>query len=117
MPGLAAQSRGVANILKQYADGLRYLRDHPATLAVASQKAINSLFFSGGFQVIQVIIGERIFVMGEGGGISSGPALCADRHRHGAGPIWMRRFTGDRPQPMRVAIAISYFIAVAGIPP
>ncbi|MEZ4582851.1 MAG: MFS transporter [Caldilineaceae bacterium] len=115
VPGLAAQSRGVANILKQYADGLRYLRDHPATLAVASQKAINSLFFSGGFQVIQVIIGERIFVMGEGGGISLGLLFALTGIGTGLGPIWMRRFTGDRPQPMRVAIAISYFIAVAGI--
>lgn len=115
VPGLADQARGVTNVVRQYVDGLSYLRQNPETLAVATQKSVNSLFFSGGFQVIQVIIGERIFVMGEGGGISLGILFAMTGIGTGIGPILARRYTGDRTQPMRVAIGISYFIAVAGI--
>lgn len=114
-PGLAGQSRGVAAVYRQYMDGLRYLRDNPETLGLAVQKPINSLFFSGGFQVIQVIIGERIFVMGEGGGISLGLLFAMTGIGTGLGPILARRYTGDRGQAMRVAMAVSYFIAVIGI--
>ncbi|GIV79713.1 MFS transporter [Litorilinea aerophila] len=112
----AADSRGgVTQVFRQYVDGLRYLNQHRDVLLIAVQKAINSLVFSGGFQVIQVILGERIFVIGAGGGISLGILFAVNGVGTGFGPILARRLTGDRERPLRIAIGVSYLVAAAGI--
>ncbi len=112
---LAASDRGIANMFRQYGEGLSYLGRNRDILAIALQKPINSLFFSGGFQVIQVVLGERVFVMGEGGGISMGILFAITGIGTGIGPIWARRYTGDRDVPLRIAIGLGYLIAGIGI--
>ena len=43
--------RSVGAAVRQYLDGLRYLRQQPDFLAIASHKAAFSLVISGAFQV------------------------------------------------------------------
>ena len=105
----------VSQVYKAYVDGLRYLRDNTDILNIALQKSWSSLIFGGGFQVIQVVLGERIFVIGKSGGIGLGILFAAAGIGTGLGPIMARIFTGDENRPLRIAIAVSYFISIAGI--
>ena len=108
-------ARSISSAFNQYVDGLHYLHVHRDVLNISLQKAINSLFFAGGFQVILVIIGEQVFVIGEGGGISMGLLFAVTGIGTGVGPILARRFTGDRDRPLRVAVGLGYFVAAAGV--
>ena len=67
-PGLAGAERSMGAAVQQYFDGLRYLWRHKDFLAIALQKSAFSLAVSGGFQVVQVAVAERVFVIGESGG-------------------------------------------------
>jgi MFS family permease len=110
-----ADDRTVGAALRQYADGLRYLRDHRDILFIALNKSANSLFIAGAFQVFQVTISERVFVIGEGGGISLGLMYAAVGIGTGVGPIIIRRYIGDRDRSMRLALIVSYLISSAGL--
>ena len=114
-PGLVAHARGVVNVFRQYGEGLRYMGRHSDILVLALHKPLNSLFFSGGFQVIQVVLAERVFVLGEGGGVSMGILFAMTGIGTGIGPIWARRYTGDRDYPLRIAVGLAYLLAAAGI--
>ena len=114
-PALANAGSGLRHTLGQYLDGLRYLRSNRDIFRISMQKAINSLFFSGGFQVIAVILGQGLYVIGEGGGISLGILFAVTGIGTGIGPILARTFTGDRDYPLRVALGIGYFLATLGI--
>ena len=107
--------RSVIAAVRQYANGLRYLVRHKDTLAIALHKGAFALFVAGGFQVIQVAVAERIFVIGEGGGTSLGLIYAAMGVGTGLGPIAARRFTGDRDRPLRLAIGLSYLITALGL--
>jgi MFS family permease len=100
---------------RQYIDGLRYLRHHIDIFFIALHKSAISLLVSGGFQVVQVALTERVFVIGEGGGISLGLMYAAVGVGTGIGPILARRFTGDRDRSLRLAITLSYVITVVGL--
>lgn len=114
-PALDESSRTVRAALRQYLDGLRYLGQRLDILFISLHKAANALFIVGAFQVVQVALAERVFVIGEGGGVSLGLIYAALGIGTGAGPIIARRFTGDRDYPLRVAIAISYGISTIGV--
>jgi MFS family permease len=107
--------RSVASAIRQYIDGLRYLGRHKDTLAIALHKGAFGLFVAGGFQVVQVALAERVFVIGEGGGTSLGLIYGAMGVGTGLGPIIARRFTGDQDRPLRIAIGVSYLIAALGL--
>lgn len=115
VPALEGTDKSVAAALQQYLDGLRYLRHHADILIISLHKGANALLVSSGFQVLQVSIAERIFVIGEGGGISLGLMYAVAGIGTGIGPIIGRRFTGDRNHPLRRAIVISYLISVLGL--
>jgi MFS family permease len=114
-PALAGEDKTIIGGFRQYFDGLRYLRHHADIFVIALHKAANALFVMGAFQVVQVALAERIFVIGEGGGISLGLMFAAQGVGTGIGPILARRFTGDRDRPLRNAIAVSYVISFAGL--
>lgn len=114
-PALASSDKSVGAALRQYVDGLRYLRHHQDNLVINLHKGAFALTVSGGFQVIQVALADRVFVMGEGGGTSLGLMYAAVGVGTGIGPIIARRFTGDRDRSLRIAIALSYVIAAAGL--
>jgi MFS family permease len=115
IPEEASADLRPAAVLGEYVDGLRYLAAHPVILLVALHKAAISLMSNGAYQVIQVRIAERIFVIGEGGGISLGLLYAAAGIGTGLGPVLTRRLTGDRRRPMAVAIALGYAITAAGL--
>ncbi len=99
----------------QYMDGLKYLKDHRDILAISLHKSAVSLVVGGAFQVIQVILAERIFVIGENGGTGLGLLYAFAGIGTGVGPILARVFTGDRDRLLRLALALSYGIGVIGL--
>lgn len=101
--------------LRQYLEGLRYLKNNIEILVITTLKASRSLIVSGPLQVIQVVIAEQIFSIGGGGAISLGLMYALVGIGTGIGPIFARHFTGDRPRPLRNAIAISFLISSIGI--
>lgn len=101
--------------LKDYVEGLKYLRQHMDTFVVAMLKASMALSISGAFQVIQVALAEQVYPIGEGGGISLGLLYGVVGLGTGLGPIIARQFTGDRDRPLRVAIAWSYLVGAVGM--
>lgn len=105
----------VADYTHQYVDGLRYLSRNRDILLIALQKSWIGLCLGGGFQVIQVILGEQIFRLGESGAISVGLLFAATGVGTGLGPILARRFTGDQPQKLHIAIGVAFLMAIAGI--
>ena len=101
--------------LFEYIKGLRDLKDHFDILAVTFIKSGSSLTVSGAFQVIQVIIAEQYFVIGEGGGISLGIIYMMVGIGTGFGPILARVITRDRHKPMRTAILVGFLLTAVGI--
>ena len=101
--------------LRQYLDGLGYLRRHLDVLAISLHKGAISLTVNGVFQVVQVALAERVFVIGEGGGTSLGLLYAAAGFGTGLGPILARRFTGDRAPLLRRFLALSYLICILGL--
>jgi MFS family permease len=107
--------RTVRAAMHQYVEGLVYLWQHKDYLVISLHKAALSLTVSGAFQVVQVSIAEKIFVIGEGGGTSLGLLYAAVGVGTGLGPIVVRGITGDRGSALRVAIVAAYAISAAGL--
>ena len=105
----------IAAAFRQYVDGLKYLKDHKDIFAITLHKSAVSLLSSGAFQVVQVTLAERVFVIGENGGTSLGLLYAFAGIGTGVGPILARVFTGDRDRPLRNALTISYLIGVIGL--
>ncbi|MFQ5611125.1 MAG: MFS transporter, partial [Anaerolineae bacterium] len=115
VPGLDASEQTVGAALRQYFEGLRYLRRHFDILAISLHKAAIAFFMFSGFQVAQVAIAEEIFTIGEGGGISLGLMLGIGGVGTGIGPIMARYFTGDRDRPLRLTIILGYLVGAVGL--
>lgn len=101
--------------LREYVDGLRYLWRHKDTMVIAWHKAAMALIVSGAFQVIQVTLAERVFVIGQRGGTGLGLLYAAVGVGTGVGPIVARRFTGDRGGALRRAVVVSYALTALGL--
>lgn len=114
-PALSAADKGVRKAVSQYVEGLRYLWQRKDLLAVALNKAAFALVAAGAFQVVQVALTKEVFVIGEGGGTSLGLLYAFMGIGTGLGPIFARRFTGDREAALRQAITISYAITTLGL--
>jgi MFS family permease len=100
--------------LRQYADGLRYLRQHTDTLIIALHKGMIGLTIVGVFQVVQVTVAEKYFTIGEGGSISLGIIYVAIGIGTGVGPIVGRWWAKDRDLQLRMVIAMSYVCSLVG---
>ncbi len=111
----ATLDKSVSGVFQQYLDGLRYLRRYTDQLLIVLIKGVNAILISIGFQIIQVIIAEQVFVIGEGGGISLGLMFGVAGIGTGVGPILARNITKDDDRLMRQAITISWLIASVGI--
>lgn len=105
----------VRSALRAYIEGLRYLKHNIDVFFISLHKAANSLIVASGFQVLQVAIAEKIFVIGHGGGISLGLMFAFAGVGTGIGPIIARHFTGDAERPLRIAIITGYLISAIGL--
>lgn len=114
-PNADGNEKSLAAAFTQYADGLRYLRQHVDVLVITWHKAINALFLSYGFQVVQVAIAQEVFVYGKEGGLSLGAMFAIAGVGTGLGPIIIRYFTGDDVSKLRWAIAAGYLIGGIGL--
>ncbi|MXY92905.1 MAG: MFS transporter [Caldilineaceae bacterium SB0670_bin_27] len=113
-PATLSADKSIAASLRQYIDGMKYLCKHPNILFIASQKALFSLCLTAGFQVVMVAISQRVFTVGEGGGISMGLMFGLTGVGTGIGPILARKLTGDDGPTLRKAIIVGYFLIVLG---
>ena len=110
-----SSDKTVLGALRQYLDGLRYMRQQLDVLIIALHKPAIALLITTGFQVIQVRIAEQVFVIGRGGGISLGIMYGVVGIGTGLGPILARYFTGDRDKALRTAIIIGYLLSAVGL--
>jgi MFS family permease len=111
----AGTTRSVREALSDYLDGLRYLRKNTDIFIVSLLKATNALAVAGAFQVIQVRLAEQEYIIGEGGSTGLGLMYAVVGVGTGLGPIGARKFTGDQDKPMRIAIAVAFFITATGL--
>ncbi len=100
--------------LRQYIEGLSYLRNHIDTFAITLHKGMIGLLIVGVFQVAQVAIAERYFPIGEGGSISLGIIYVAVGIGTGIGPILGRYWARDRDLQLRITLSIGYIAALLG---
>ena len=112
---LADAGRSLAAGLKQYADGIKYLFAKSDVLIISLQKGAIALVVGGGFQIVQVVLAENVYVIGEGGGISLGLMYAVAGIGTGVGPIVARKFTRDRDRLLRIAIGAAYLVCVVGM--
>ena len=101
--------------VRQYLDGLAYLRQKVDQFVIALLKGANALLLTAGFQIIQVQLSETVYVLGEGGGISLGLFFGIAGIGTGVGPIIARWITGDEDRPMRWGIAVGWIIGGLGM--
>lgn len=111
----SSRKMDVRQFSKNYLDGLRYLNQNRDILMVALQKAAVALTVGGAFDVLQVAITQKVFVIGHGGSTSLGIMYAVAGIGTGLGPIFARRMTGDSPGPQRVALAATYGMNVVGL--
>ncbi len=113
-PATQSMDKTIAAGLRQYIDGLKYLYQHPNILFIASQKALNSLCLTAGSQVVMVAISQRVFTVGQGGGISMGLMFGLVGVGTGIGPILARKLTGDDGPTLRKAMIVGFLLSVLG---
>ncbi|MDE2854734.1 MAG: MFS transporter [Chloroflexota bacterium] len=109
-----AADQSVMAGLRQYMDGLAYLRRHIDTFSIAIQKAILGFCIIGFFQVAQVTIAEQHFPIGEGGSITMGLIYVMAGIGSGLSPILGRNWARDRDRRLRLMIALGYISAAVG---
>jgi MFS family permease len=101
--------------LAEYVEGLRFLRQNVDIFTITLHKFAQALTISGAFQVVMVTLAERVFTIGQGGGTSLGLMYAVAGVGTGLGPILARSLTGDRQRSLRIALALSYAICLAGL--
>lgn len=105
----------VAQGLQQYLDGLTYLRRNRDIFIVASHKGMLGLLNFTPFQVLQVTIAEKVFVIGENGGLGLGILFSIGGIGSAISPLVARWFAGDREWSIRKAIIVGYAVASVGL--
>lgn len=100
--------------IRQYLDGLGYLRRRIDTFSIAIHKGVLGLLIIGFYQVVQVTIAEQYFPIGEGGSISLGLIYVMSGIGSGIGPILGRNWARDRDRQLRLMIALGYVLAMIG---
>ena len=111
---LAGGDQSVMAGIRQYLDGLAYLRRHIDTFSIAIHKGILGLLIIGFYQVAQVTISEQYFPIGEGGSITMGLIYVMSGIGSGLGPIMGRAWARDEDLRLRLAICFGYVCAFVG---
>jgi len=108
-----------------FVDGFRYLSHEPLILAVALVKAAGSLVW-GGINVLEITFAEQIFPLDgsalgrmlrieDGGTATLGLIYMISGVGTGLGPIFMRRWLGDRRRRILLGISIGFVFLFSGI--
>lgn len=112
---LSDSKRDLVSAAHQYLKGLSYLAKHPPVLATVLHKAALGLLFGATFDIVQIAIAEDVFVIGIQGGVGLGLMFGLTGVGTGLGPIFCRRFTGDRDPLLRRSITYGYLIGGLGL--
>jgi MFS family permease len=99
--------------LRDFADGLRYLRLRPFLLGVALAKAAAALVY-GAINVLEVPLANDVFPLGGSGTLTLSLIYTCVGVGTALGPIVLRRFFGDDFRNMLWAIALSFALLAAG---
>jgi MFS family permease len=105
----------VRSALTDYVDGLRYLRNNVDILVIACHKAAFALFVSGAFDVLQVRLAEKVFVIGKEGGTSLGLMYAMLGLGTGIAPLVAQRYVGDKDRSLRSGLIVAYGLAMIGL--
>ena len=114
-PSSESRKPRVAGILGQYWEGLRYLTNHPDILTIALHKTALTIFFGTTFRVVQAAVADRVFPLGQQGGIAMGLMFAAAGVGTGVGPLAVRYFLGDTEWRLRWAIVGGYLVGGLGL--
>ncbi|MBE2184525.1 MAG: MFS transporter [Anaerolineae bacterium] len=97
--------------IKDYIDGLRYVRKHPETLATILVKAGGSF---GNLDGILIVYATVLFVVGQDGNGSLGILWCAFGIGAIIGPILLNRWDDGTIRKLRQLIFIAYALIAVG---
>jgi MFS family permease len=114
----AQKDSGAASVraaLSDYVDGLRYLRNNVDILVITCHKAAFALFVSGAFDVLQVRLAEKVFVIGKEGGTSLGLMYAMLGLGTGIAPLVAQRYVGDKDRSLRSGLIVAYGLAMIGL--
>jgi MFS family permease len=114
-PDLEASDRTIGAVLREYLEGLRYLIRHVNILVTTSHKSFITGLLGATFEVVQVAISERVFVIGEGGSTSLGLMFGVTGIGTAVGPLVARHLVRDRPRPLRLTISLAYLLGGLGL--
>lgn len=107
--------RTLHQVIKEYVDGLRYINHHRYLLAISPHKAFIGLLLGSTFEVVQVSIAEKVFTLGEGGGLSLGLMFASTGVGLALGPLALRQWIGDHIPRLVWAITFGYLIGGLGL--
>ncbi len=93
-------------------DGLRYVRQHPATAAVLFIKMGGNI---GSIDTLMVLYATQIFVIGENGAGSLGLLYAAFGLGAIMGPLLVNRFNNDTVRRMRRLVIVAYMLISVGL--
>ena len=105
----ARQPRESHGGFRELADGLSYMRSHPAVGSVALVKGGWSI--AGGALLLLTVFGERIFPLGGSAAAGIGVLYAARGVGAAGGALLVNQIVGRDPQRLRRAIAPAYFAA------
>jgi MFS family permease len=105
----------LADAFRKYWEGLRYLGQHPDLMAITLHKTALTMLLGTTFRVVQAAIAERVFPIGQQGGIAMGLMFATAGIGTGVGPLMMRYFTGDKEWRLRWAIILGYLAGGLGL--
>jgi MFS family permease len=109
----------------EFLDGLKYLRHERFILGVSLAKAGGALVW-GAINVLEVTFAEEVFTLNLGrtgealrltdvGAATLGAIYFVTGVGTGLGPIFMRRWLGDRPPRLMLGISIGFVLMTIGI--
>lgn len=102
-------------VLRQYAEGLRYLRENREIAVTSLHKAALVFCFGAPLEVLHVAMSREVFTVGQGGALGLGLMYAAVGVGTGLGPIVGRSATGDHLPALRWSIALGYALAIVGL--
>jgi hypothetical protein len=114
-PSIENREPSVASMFGQYWEGLHYLAKHRDILAIALHKTALTIFFGTTLRVVQAAVADRVFPLGQQGGIAMGLMFAAAGVGTGVGPLAVRYFLGDTEWQLRWAIVGGYLVGGLGL--